>query len=67
MWKNVSPINKKLWVLDTGYIKLRIPATILQNLAEQLFAELGSDEYYDIALELEQAVVDILRRKRYLC
>jgi len=31
-------------------------ATILQKLAEQLFARFGSDLYYDIALELEQIV-----------
>ncbi|MDS3861276.1 citrate synthase [Thermosynechococcaceae cyanobacterium BACA0444] len=31
-------------------------ATILQKLAEDLFARFGSDMYYDIALELEQIV-----------
>ncbi len=31
-------------------------ATILQKLAEDLFARFGSDRYYDIALELEQVV-----------
>lgn len=31
-------------------------ATILQKLAEDLFARFGSDMYYDIALELEQVV-----------
>lgn len=31
-------------------------ATILQKLAEELFARFGTDMYYDIALELEQIV-----------
>ncbi len=31
-------------------------ATILQNLAEQLFETTGHDEYYDIAVELERVV-----------
>ena len=31
-------------------------ATILQNLAEQLFEKTGHDDYYDIAVELERVV-----------
>ncbi|NEQ87415.1 MAG: citrate synthase, partial [Moorea sp. SIO2I5] len=38
-------------------------ATILQNLAEQLFKESGTDKYYDIALELEKAVEEKLGHK----
>jgi citrate synthase len=38
-------------------------ATILQELAEQLFAKFGHDEYYDIALALEQAVAEALGHK----
>lgn len=38
-------------------------ASILQNLAEQLFTELGYDPYYDIALELERVVEDRLGDK----
>jgi citrate synthase len=38
-------------------------ATILQTLAEQLFDELGYDPYYDIALELEKVVEDVLGEK----
>jgi citrate synthase len=68
---NVRPyvekcIANKQKVMGFGHrvYKVKDPrATILQNLAEQLFAELGSDEYYDIALELEQAVVDIYGEK----
>ncbi|MDJ0566488.1 MAG: citrate/2-methylcitrate synthase, partial [Microcystis sp. M49629_WE12] len=68
---NVRPyvekcIANKQKVMGFGHrvYKVKDPrATILQNLAEQLFAELGSDEYYDIALELEQAMVDIYGEK----
>jgi citrate synthase len=38
-------------------------AGILQNLAEQLFDELGYDPYYDIALELEKVVEEKLGSK----
>lgn len=38
-------------------------ASILQNLAEQLFAELGHDPYYDIALEVESVVEEKLGDK----
>jgi citrate synthase len=38
-------------------------ATILQNLAKELFAEFGADTYYDIALEIERVVVDRLGHK----
>ena len=31
-------------------------ATILQKLAEQLFEKFGQDEYYEIALEMEQVI-----------
>jgi citrate synthase len=47
-------IANKQKVMGFGHrvYKVKDPrATILQNLAEQLFEELGSDEYYDIALE----------------
>ncbi|NJR64386.1 MAG: citrate synthase [Leptolyngbyaceae cyanobacterium CRU_2_3] len=41
--------------------KVKDPRTaILQNLAEQLFAERGYDPYYDIALELEKVVEEKL-------
>ncbi|MEL6353001.1 MAG: citrate synthase [Cyanobacteria bacterium J06627_28] len=38
-------------------------AVILQGLAEQLFKKVGRDDYYDIALELEQAVEEKLGHK----
>ncbi len=38
-------------------------ATILQNLAEQLFEKLGRDPYYDVALELERVVTERLGSK----
>lgn len=38
-------------------------ANILQNLAQQLFTELGYDPYYDIALELERVVEERLGDK----
>lgn len=38
-------------------------ATILQYLAEQLFEKYGRDEYYDVAVELEQAVEENLGHK----
>jgi len=38
-------------------------AVILQRLAEQLFDKVGRDDYYDIALELEQVVSEKLGHK----
>lgn len=38
-------------------------ATILQRLAEQLFENFGHDDYYDIAVELEQVVEEKLGQK----
>ena len=38
-------------------------ATILQRLAEQLFENFGRDDYYDIAVELEQVVEEKLGHK----
>ena len=38
-------------------------ATILQKLAEQLFENFGRDDYYDIAVELEQVVEEKLGHK----
>ena len=38
-------------------------AVILQRLAEQLFAKVGRDVYYDIALELEEVVEEKLGQK----
>ena len=38
-------------------------ATILQNLAEQLFEKTGSDPYYEIAVELEKVIEEKLGHK----
>lgn len=38
-------------------------ATILQRLAEQLFENFGHDDYYDIAVELEEVVEEKLGQK----
>ncbi|MFP4134062.1 MAG: citrate synthase [Halothece sp.] len=38
-------------------------ATILQNLAEQLFEKTGSDPYYEVAVELEKVVEEKLGHK----
>ncbi|MBD2251092.1 citrate synthase [Nostoc parmelioides] len=38
-------------------------ATILQHLAEQLFAKFGADKYYDIAQEMERVVEEKLGHK----
>ncbi|MCL6434227.1 MAG: citrate synthase [Leptolyngbyaceae cyanobacterium HOT.MB2.61] len=38
-------------------------ATILQQLAEKLFEKYGRDKYYDVAVELEQAVAEKLGHK----
>ncbi len=66
--ENVRPyleqrLAQKAKIMGFGHrvYKVKDPrATILQKLAEALFAKFGSDKYYDIALELEQAVADRL-------
>jgi len=62
--ENVRPyveerIANKQRIMGFGHrvYKVKDPrATILQELAEELFKETGSDQYYQIALELEKAV-----------
>ncbi|MFM7425378.1 MAG: citrate synthase [Elainella sp.] len=52
-------LQKKSKIMGFGHrvYKVKDPrASILQNLAEQLFEKFGGDEYYDIAVALEQAV-----------
>jgi citrate synthase len=52
-------LQKKSKIMGFGHrvYKVKDPrAIILQNLAEQLFEKFGGDEYYDIAVALEQAV-----------
>lgn len=68
---NVHPyleerLQRKERIMGCGHrvYKVKDPrATILQNLAEQLFKESGTDKYYEIALELEKAVEEKLGHK----
>jgi citrate synthase len=69
--ENVRPyledcLQRKAKIMGFGHrvYKVKDPrATILQNLAEQLFEKFGSDKYYEIAVELEQAVEEKLGYK----
>jgi citrate synthase len=59
-------VQRKAKIMGFGHrvYKVKDPrATILQNLAEQLFEKFGSDKYYDIAVELERAVEEKLGHK----
>jgi citrate synthase len=56
-------LQNKAKIMGFGHrvYKVKDPrATILQQLAEQLFEKYGRDKYYDIAIELENAVADRL-------
>jgi citrate synthase len=56
--------KKKIMGFGHRVYKVKDPrATILQELAEQLFDETGHDRYYDIALELERVIEDKLGTK----
>jgi citrate synthase len=59
-------LERKTKIMGFGHrvYKVKDPrATILQNLAEQLFEKFGRDSYYDIAVELERAVEEKLGHK----
>lgn len=59
-------IENKAKIMGFGHrvYKVKDPrATILQNLAEELFTKTGYDEYYDVAVELEQVVEEKLGHK----
>ncbi|MBE9177283.1 citrate synthase [Oculatella sp. LEGE 06141] len=61
-----SCLERKAKIMGFGHrvYKVKDPrATILQDLAEQLFEKFGRDEYYDIAVALEQAVAEKLGHK----
>lgn len=66
--ENVRPyldncLQNKSKIMGFGHrvYKVKDPrAIILQNLAEQLFEKFGHDKYYDIAVEMEQAVEEKL-------
>ncbi|HAX86501.1 MAG TPA: citrate synthase [Cyanobacteria bacterium UBA11370] len=69
--ENVRPyvedcLQRKEKIMGFGHrvYKVKDPrATILQNLAEQLFEKFGHDKYYEIAVELERAVEEKLAYK----
>ncbi|OLP18555.1 citrate synthase [Leptolyngbya sp. 'hensonii'] len=69
--ENVRPyledrLERKAKIMGFGHrvYKVKDPrATILQNLAEQLFEKFGRDKYYDIAIEMERAVEEKLSHK----
>jgi citrate synthase len=69
--ENVRPyldhcLERKSKIMGFGHrvYKVKDPrATILQELAEQLFEKSGRDYYYDIAVELEHAVEEKLGHK----
>ena len=61
-----NALEKKIKIMGFGHriYKVKDPrATILQNLAEQLFQKFGHDDYYDIAVELEKVVEEKLAHK----
>lgn len=69
--ENVRPyldkcLENKSKIMGFGHrvYKVKDPrATILQQLAEQLFDKFGRDQYYDIALEMERVVEEKLSHK----
>jgi citrate synthase len=69
--ENVRPYLEELFrtkakIMGFGHrvYKVKDPrATILQGLAEQLFAKYGEDKHYDIAVELEKAIEEKLGHK----
>ncbi|NET56946.1 MAG: citrate synthase [Symploca sp. SIO2E6] len=69
--ENVRPyleerLQRKERIMGFGHrvYKVKDPrAKILQQLAEQLFKQSGGDKYYEIAVELEQAVEEKLGQK----
>ena len=70
--KNVRPyvekcLANKQKIMGFGHRVWRVKdprATLLQELAKQLFAKMGHDEYYDIAVELENVVTEKLGEKK---
>jgi len=69
--ENVRPyleerLTHKAKIMGFGHrvYKVKDPrATILQNLAEQLFEKFGHDKYYDIAVEMERVIEEKLAQK----
>jgi citrate synthase len=69
--ENVKPylqsmLDKKTKIMGFGHREYKVKdprATILQELAEKLFEKFGGDNYYEIALALEDAVEEKLGHK----
>lgn len=62
--ENCIEHKKKIMGFGHRVYKVKDPrATILQELAMQLFEQMGYDEYYNIALELEKVVEEKLGHK----
>jgi citrate synthase len=69
--ENVRPyiedcMQRKAKIMGFGHrvYKVKDPrATILQNLAEQLFTKFGHDKYFDVAQEMERVVEEKLAHK----
>lgn len=62
--ENCLENKRKIMGFGHRVYKVKDPrATILQELAEKLFAEMGHDDYYEIALELEKVVEEKLGQK----
>lgn len=56
--------NEKIMGFGHRVYKVKDPrATILQQLSERLFKECGTSPLYDVALEMERVVTDVLRGK----
>lgn len=63
-WVESLPEKAKIMGFGHRVYKVKDPrATILQNLAEQLFEKFGHDKYYDIAIELERVIEEKLSHK----
>lgn len=63
-WVESLPEKSKIMGFGHRVYKVKDPrATILQNLAEQLFEKFGHDKYYDIAIELERVIEEKLSHK----
>ncbi len=62
--ENLIANKQKIMGFGHRVYKVKDPrAKILQELAEQLFAETGHDRYYDLALKLEQLIESKLGQK----
>jgi citrate synthase len=61
-----SRLQRQVKIMGFGHrvYKVKDPrATILQDLAQQLFEKFGDDEYYNIAVEMERVITEKLGHK----